>query len=276
MCAGTFIMQNFRQHIRTFVVLGVIAAVVFAVDRVDAAGSAVKITVLFNNVPCRPDCETGWGFSCLIEDTAKTILFDTGDEGAVLLRNMQRMGVGPDCVDTVVLSHIHGDHVGGLGEFLRVHHDVVVYVPVSFPSPFKEAVHGCGATVSPVSISRELCPGVYTTGEMGAWIKEQALVVVTSHGLVVITGCAHPGIVNIVRKAQEEFGRDILLVMGGFHLSGKSPREINGIINNLKILGVRKVAPSHCTGERARTLFRQAWGRDFIEGGVGAVIELPP
>jgi len=63
--------------------------------------------------------------------------------------------------------------------------------------------------------------------------------------------------------------------MGGFHLAGMSNAGIRETIRMLKKIGVKKVAPSHCTGEKAITFFREAWGDNFLEGGVGAIIELP-
>ena len=114
----------------------------------------------------------------------------------------------------------------------------------------------------------------HSSGELGDSIKEQALILETSSGLLIITGCAHPGIVNVVRKAKELFKVEVYLVMGGFHLAGMSNAGIRETIRMLKEIGVKKVAPSHCTGERAIAFFREAWGDDFLEGGVGAGIEL--
>ena len=62
-----------------------------------------------------------------------------------------------------------------------------------------------------------LCKNVYLTGEMGFSIKEQSLILNTPEGLIVITGCAHPGIVEIVKKAKAMLNRDIYLAIGGFH-----------------------------------------------------------
>jgi 7,8-dihydropterin-6-yl-methyl-4-(beta-D-ribofuranosyl)aminobenzene 5'-phosphate synthase len=92
---------------------------------------------------------------------------------------------------------------------------------------------------------------------------------------MIITGCAHPGIVRIAQTAREYLGKDIYLLMGGFHLLGRRPDENRATIAALRKLGVHKVAPSHCTGDEAIALFRAAWGDDFVEGGCGAVMGLP-
>jgi 7,8-dihydropterin-6-yl-methyl-4-(beta-D-ribofuranosyl)aminobenzene 5'-phosphate synthase len=116
--------------------------------------------------------------------------------------------------------------------------------------------------------------GVYSTGELGSGIIEQSLVLDTRQGLVVITGCAHPGIVSMVRRALELYRDQIYLVLGGFHLGGKSPGELEGIIAEVRQLGVKKVAPCHCTGEQAMSMFAQEWGDDFIVNGAGRVIQI--
>ena len=120
----------------------------------------------------------------------------------------------------------------------------------------------------------KLLKSVYTSGELDHGLSEQALILQTPKGLVVITGCAHPGIDRIAETAIRLTGQNIHLLLGGFHLMQKSRAAINAIIRRLKALGVEKVAPSHCTGDEATAQFRQAWGKDFVEGGLGAVIEV--
>jgi 7,8-dihydropterin-6-yl-methyl-4-(beta-D-ribofuranosyl)aminobenzene 5'-phosphate synthase len=235
----------------------------------------LRFHVVFNNVPYRTGLQTGWGFACLIEGLERTVLFDTGGNGNILLSNMQRLGLNPESVDAVVLSHIHADHTGGLHEFLARNPKVTVYLPTSFPTTFQNDIKRHGATIETVSGPRRLMEGVHSTGEMGGAIKEQALIVETDKGLVVITGCAHPNVADMAEQAHTYLGKKIHLLMGGFHLGGSSEAEIQAIIRRLRILGVEKVAPSHCTGERAIGMFRDEWGGDFIEGGLGAVIELP-
>ena len=241
---------------------------------VPAEGGPVRLHVVYNNLPCKAGLQTGWGFGCLIEGLDETVLFDTGGSGEILVSNMQKLGLDAQAVKAVVLSHIHGDHTGGLGTLLALNPDVTVYVPESFPASFKREVRRLGAAVETVSGARHLFDGVYSTGEMNHGIKEQALIVDTARGLIVVTGCAHPGVADMAERAHSFLGRDIYLLTGGFHLSGAGDAEIRAIIGRLKALGVEKVAPSHCTGDNAIRLFRKAWGENFIEGGLGAVIEI--
>jgi len=207
-----------------------------------------------------------------VETGEMTILFDTGGDGPTLLGNMAALGIDPGQIDVVVLSHIHGDHTGGLNALLNVDSHKVLYVPRSFPPDFKERV-GQRTKVIEVSEPVMIADHVRTTGEMGAAIIEQSLLIETSQGLVVLTGCAHPGIVEIVRHAKT-LG-DVYMVMGGFHLLDRDTSEVEAIIAALKQLGVRKVAPSHCTGDGATHLFKQAFGAECLPVGVGAVILAP-
>jgi len=269
-------MRNGKKQDLTPILFFVfLVCVIILPELVEAGAQSTTITILYNNVPGRTDCITDWGFACLVKSKEKTLLFDTGEDGSILLHNMKCMNVDPGSIDVVVLSHIHSDHAGGLAEFLKHKNDVVVYVPASFPLHFKRAVKEAGATVEEICNARQLCHDVYTTGEMGPGIREQALIVTSSKGIIIITGCAHPGIVNIVRKAQEQHNDDVYLITGGFHLSSRSSGEIDTIVSRLRNLGVEKVAPSHCTGTHARKVFRGIWKNNFIDGGVGAIIELP-
>jgi 7,8-dihydropterin-6-yl-methyl-4-(beta-D-ribofuranosyl)aminobenzene 5'-phosphate synthase len=96
----------------------------------------LRITVVYNNVPHAPGLTTAWGFAAVIAPGADTVLFDTGGDGPTPLANLRRLGIDPDSIDAVVLSHIHGDHTGGLEDFLTRRPNVTVYMPRSFPRRF--------------------------------------------------------------------------------------------------------------------------------------------
>ncbi len=235
-----------------------------------------RLSVVFDNVSHDQRLKTGWGFACFIEGFGPTILFDTGGEGRILLSNMAKLNLSPRDVEVVFLSHAHGDHVGGLEHVLAQNPKVKVYAPASFPSSFHAAVRAWGAETMAVRAPMPLFRGVHSTGEMGSGIKEQGLVLETPQGLVLVTGCAHPGIVSMIRHTRARFEKPIYLVMGGFHLSGKSSAELLEIARELRELKVKKMAPSHCTGQAAMKLFRELWGEDYIKSGVGAMVELRP
>ena len=232
----------------------------------------LTITVVYDNNPYKEGLGTAWGVSALITGAEKTILFDTGGDGGLLLSNMEKLAIAADSIDTVVLSHIHGDHTGGLRTFLQKNPQVTVYLPKSFPEGFKDDTRRYGAKVIEVEQSLKICEDAYSTGQLGIWIKEQSLIVRTNKGLVIITGCAHPGIVKTVNTAKELLKDDVLLVMGGFHLEWASAGKIEKIISAFKQLNVRYVGPCHCSGDKARTLFQKHFGENYINIGAEKVI----
>jgi len=239
-----------------------------------AAAKNLNITVSYDNNPYKEKLITAWGFSCVIRGTEKTILFDTGGDGSILVTNLEKLGINPKEIDLVVLSHIHGDHVGGLPSFLEKNPEVVIYLPKSFPGGFKNGVKEYGAKIVEVQEPLKICQEVYSTGELGTGIKEESLIIHTEKGLIVITGCAHPGIVKIVNKAKDLVKGDVLFVMGGFHLGGESKGEIENIISSFRKLGVSYVGPCHCSGDTARQLFKEEYGENFINVGVGRVVTM--
>jgi 7,8-dihydropterin-6-yl-methyl-4-(beta-D-ribofuranosyl)aminobenzene 5'-phosphate synthase len=238
----------------------------------------MRIAVVYDNRTLQRQLSPAWGFSCLVGDD---LLFDTGGDGPRLLSNMGRMGLDVGRIKTVVLSHAHGDHTGGLAGLLAVNKEITVYLPRSFRTSFKEQAK-THARVVEVHEPMEIAEGVYTTGEMRRGLVEQALVLVTNRGpsassgrgLVVVTGCAHPGIVEMVHRAKQIGGNGIYLAIGGFHLSVASRREIKDIIADFRRLEVQKVAPCHCTGKQAMKMFAAEYGDDFIEVGVGMVLNI--
>jgi len=240
---------------------------------IEPGEAAAVLTVLYDNNPADPRLTAAWGFACLIESQGGTILFDTGGDGAILMQNMATLGIDPAAIDAVVLSHNHADHVGGLQALLRWNDHLVVYIPGSFPDEFGRQV-GERARVVEVGGPTEIIEGVHTTGEMGTTVVEQSLIVETARGLVVVTGCAHPGIVDVVRRAAAQ--GEIDLVIGGFHLRDRSRGDVQVVIEDLLALGVRRIAPCHCTGAEATAGFEAAFGSGFVPCGVGTVITIEP
>jgi 7,8-dihydropterin-6-yl-methyl-4-(beta-D-ribofuranosyl)aminobenzene 5'-phosphate synthase len=237
----------------------------------------MRFSVVYDNQTLEPTLASAWGFACLVGDD---LLFDTGGDARRLLSNMESMGIDPAGIGTVVLSHAHGDHTGGLGGLLDRGVRPTVYVPRSFPRRFKADVRAI-TTLVEVDGPMEIRPGIHITGGMGSALIEQALVVDTTEGMVVVTGCAHPGIVEMVRRSTSlTAGRakgsvgEVALVMGGFHLGSASRRQVKRIIADFHDLGVRQVAPCHCTGDRAIQVFAEEYGDDFVKVGVGRAIAI--
>jgi 7,8-dihydropterin-6-yl-methyl-4-(beta-D-ribofuranosyl)aminobenzene 5'-phosphate synthase len=104
-------------------------------------------------------------------------------------------------------------------------------------------------------------------------IPELSLALVTSNGVVLVTGCSHSGIETIVQKTRQTAGRDIQLVIGGFHLLPYNAAEIRQLAVRLKEeLGVRRAAPAHCTGMLAFHIFREVFGTDYVAAGLGSEV----
>lgn len=239
------------------------------------APHGISIVTVFDNYAVNPQLTTRWGFAAVVMTPSAGILFDTGSDGRTLLANMAKLNIQPADIHKIVISHVHMDHLGGLREFLKVDRNVEVYIPVSFPDSVRQLITASGAYYRGIIGPMQIDEGVFTTGEMGTSPIEQSLAVNTNEGLVVVTGCTHPGIARIVKKAKKVVpNRPIALVMGGFHLGGASDAQLRGLIQNFRQLGVRKVAPSHCSGDGARTLFEAEYKEDYLLGGVGAIFNL--
>jgi 7,8-dihydropterin-6-yl-methyl-4-(beta-D-ribofuranosyl)aminobenzene 5'-phosphate synthase len=232
------------------------------------------MTIVYDNNPGPEGLTAKWGFGCVIQGTEKTILFDTGGDGEVLLENMRKLNVDPQDIDLVVLSHIHGDHTGGLRSFLKARGGVPVYIPLGFPRSFIDDVRSLGGQPQEADDSVKICDGVRTTGTLGRGaIEEHGLCVKTAEGWVLITGCAHPGVDEMAARAREVTGGPLHLVMGGFHLAGEPSSRTDAIIGRFEKLGVEQVAPCHCTGDSARRLFARRFGDHCTLAGVGSVLQ---
>jgi 7,8-dihydropterin-6-yl-methyl-4-(beta-D-ribofuranosyl)aminobenzene 5'-phosphate synthase len=237
---------------------------------------AMRFTTVYDNETLSPNLASAWGFACLVGDD---LLFDTGGDADRLLSNMEKMGIDPAGIEIVILSHAHGDHTGGLGGLLNTGVRPTVYAPRAFPQRFKADVRAI-TTLVEVDGPMEIRPGIHITGGVGSAVVEQALAVETASGTVVVTGCAHPGVVELVRRstsltagrAKESVGGEVALVMGGFHLGSASRRQIEHIIADFRDLGVRQVAPCHCTGDRAMRVFAEEYRDDFVKVGVGRMV----
>jgi 7,8-dihydropterin-6-yl-methyl-4-(beta-D-ribofuranosyl)aminobenzene 5'-phosphate synthase len=200
----------------------------------------MKITIVYDN-QADEGLKSGWGFSCLIEAQEK-LLFDTGDDGENLIYNLRQLNIQPESIAAVAISHNHWDHTGGLKEFLKLNNNAKVFHPKSFSKP------------------TEILPGVYSTGALGTFIKEQSLVINTQKGNIIVTGCAHPGLENIIEKA-EQLGT-IYGVVGGFH--GFSRLE--------KLQKIELIAPCHCTQYKQE--IKRRYPAHFREIKAGSIIEI--
>lgn len=210
------------------------------------------IKIVYDNTTVREDLKSDWGFAAVIEIEKKRILFDAGADGDILLSNMQKMGIDPMSIDTVFISHNHFDHTGGLASFLSKNNNVTVYLP--------ESLRGVrnAARVIHISKAMSIDDRIHSTGELDG--IEQSLIIETEKGSIIVVGCSHPGLANIINAA-ETYGK-IYAIVGGYH----GFREFD-ILKN-----VDRICPTHCTQamEELRTLYPEK----YISGGAGKIIEL--
>jgi 7,8-dihydropterin-6-yl-methyl-4-(beta-D-ribofuranosyl)aminobenzene 5'-phosphate synthase len=213
----------------------------------------MKITIIYDNKTLRNDLVADWGFACLVEVHGRTILFDTGARGNILISNLKQLNFALTSIDDVVISHAHWDHTGGLSEFLSRNKDVRLFVPASLAIG-----DGAAREVIYIKESAPISEHIYSTGELIG--MEQSLVVDTDKGLVVVVGCSHPGVKEILNTASE-YGT-LYALIGGLH--GFSQFEA------VKNLGL--ICATHCTQHTKQigTLFSDV----FVEGGAGQIIEI--
>jgi 7,8-dihydropterin-6-yl-methyl-4-(beta-D-ribofuranosyl)aminobenzene 5'-phosphate synthase len=235
----------------------------------------MNIRILFDKLSQNDAYRTGWGVSFLV---GETVLFDTGENGDWLIDNIGVMGVDIDKIDAVVISHDHWDHTGGLWRLLESKPSILVYSCSGFGDSFKQKVHALDGTLIETDTVAEIAPHIYVGPEIiGAYndapISEHALIIDGRDGISIITGCAHPSIVNMVRRIMKHFtDKKISLVMGGFHLMKEGRNRILQVIEDFKKMGVESVGPTHCSGEKAEMLFHEAYRKQFVNVVVGDVI----
>jgi 7,8-dihydropterin-6-yl-methyl-4-(beta-D-ribofuranosyl)aminobenzene 5'-phosphate synthase len=197
--------------------------------------------------------KAGWGFSCFIETKgAPSILFDTGADSPTLLHNMKELGINPNRVGKIVISHTHGDHTGGLRRMLEVNKEAEIYVPASFWGSIPER------KVTTVTGPLQISEGIFSTGELRG--KEQSLAIRTKKGILIVVGCSHPGLGEIM-DAASRFGR-LYGIAGGFH-----GFHDFGLLERLSM-----IYPCHCT-QYKRQILGLFPGKAF-RCGAGLVIEL--
>jgi 7,8-dihydropterin-6-yl-methyl-4-(beta-D-ribofuranosyl)aminobenzene 5'-phosphate synthase len=213
----------------------------------------MKLTIIYDNEVKKPELAADWGFSCLIElENAPPILFDTGTSGSILLHNMKELRIAPDAFGIIVISHLHGDHAGGLRSILELNKDAEIYLPASFIGTIP------GRKVVKVKNAAQIGENVFSTGELGG--IEQSLAIKTNQGILVVAGCSHPGVGNIL-DAAAKFGK-VYGIVGGFH----------GFSDFERLADLSLISPCHCTAYKSE--IKLLYPEKCLECGVGMTLEL--
>jgi len=278
----------------------------------ESVGSTkAQITVLYDAFGQTSAMQKDWGYAALVEYGGKRILFDTGNNPDILAQNAKAKGVDLSKLDFMVMSHRHGDHMGGLGYVLSVNPKVPIYAPkegfgvygADLPGTFYRrdpslvpeqryydgtppdvlrfgsAWHGANFRL--VDKNTDITPEIHlvtlVSDKPGTLeLRELSLVINTPEGLVIVVGCSHPGIDKIVESATTIDPR-IHLIAGGFHLVVAPDSDIEKIVTALHDrFKVEYVGPGHCTGEPAFTALKRAFGDHYVYAGLGTTLTMTP
>jgi 7,8-dihydropterin-6-yl-methyl-4-(beta-D-ribofuranosyl)aminobenzene 5'-phosphate synthase len=274
----------------------------------DGVAQSTRITILFDAFGARSDLKKDWGYAALVEHQGQRILFDTGNDSELLRHNAEVLGVDLRNLDLVVVSHRHGDHTDGLRYLLSINPDVPVlaandeyfggptprsffdnsvdslpahmryfdgHVPPALPhgTPWKQV------NVQRVPSELEIAPGIKVVGNIsrgGGFTEtpELALVLQSPQGQIVLVGCSHPGIENILASIQAQT-RPVRLLIGGLHWLTLPQAEVERLSHALRTRwNVQSVAPGHCSGEFAFSILSSVYGNRYVYAGLGTTIEL--
>ena len=209
----------------------------------------IVFKVIYDNCKENKDLQEGWGFSTLIEAGTHKILFDTGNDLEAFLSNSEKMGIDYQSITDVVFSHKHKDHIAGCREILeKLRKDVRVFLPKGFPT--KKVPQNI--QIQKVNEFTQIGENIFSIVLRGGFfLKEQSLILQMEKGLVVVTGCAHPGIVRILQTVQQHLTQPIYFVLGGFHLFRNKGDAVKNVVSTFQSLKVKQVAPCHCSGASA-------------------------
>ena len=291
--------------------LRALAVFILLLAHMAVAGTPNRVTILYDSFGKSPTLTMDWGFAALVEYGGKRILFDTGNNAQIFEHNVKAAGVDLQKLDFVVMSHRHGDHMGGLAYLLKVNPSVKIYAPKersgvygddqpsstwyrkdpSLPAEQRyysgappEIIHMGEAWPSAnfqlIDKNIEIMPGMYlialVSDKPGTLeLRELSLAIRTPDGLVLVVGCSHPGVEHIVQEASA-IDPHINLLFGGLHQIQAPDPEVERIARVLRDqYKLDRIAPGHCTGEPEFAALKKTFGDHYLYAGVGSVVDLP-
>jgi len=292
--------------------LRALAVFILLLAHMAVAGTPNRVTILYDSFGKSPTLTMDWGFAALVDYGGKRILFDTGNNAQTFEHNVKAAGVDLQKLDFVVMSHRHGDHMGGLAYLLKVNPTVKIYAPKersgvygddqpsstwyrnkdpSLPAEQRyysgappEIIHMGEAWPSAnfqlIDKTIEIVPGMYlialVSDKPGTLeLRELSLAIRTPDGLVLVVGCSHPGVEHIVQEASA-IDPHFNLLVGGLHQIHAPYPEVERIARVLRDqYKLDRIAPGHCTGEPEFAALKKTFGDHYLYAGVGSVVDLP-
>jgi 7,8-dihydropterin-6-yl-methyl-4-(beta-D-ribofuranosyl)aminobenzene 5'-phosphate synthase len=264
-------MRNICRSTSLLLLLGLSTLSARGPQSVDSTDDAVRVTIIYDNYQVDQNLETDWGFACLVEYKNRKLLFDAGRSAELYKKNVTLLGIDPQEIPTLFISHEHGDHTAGIPWVAEMNPSIKCYLPSSSVETLKARIK-LPSESKGISKPTHLYGPFYSTGDDFANFKEQGLVIKTETGGVLITGCGHPGAVEMVRVANEELGIEVHTLIGGLHLMSSPEKNVNNMGEVLQKMGIKQICPTHCTGDKSIALLQKAFRENYISGGTGKEI----
>jgi len=236
-----------------------------------------KITVLLDNYAVSSKLKSAPGLSMYVEQDTTYFVFDLGGNERALQHNIEVMGVNVELVDFIVVSHAHADHVAGIPVMGWLAPYTTLYIPYGSSSSLGKVARSNG--LKPVEVTRWLSPSkdVYITKPLHGPPWEHFIVLDTHRGLIVLSGCMHPGLDAVLGEILKYFNysKKVYGVVGGLHLANAPQTVIEDVVDKLvNKYDVEVIVPLHCSGSMFKRILSENYPERFVEAGAGSIIEI--
>ena len=266
----------------------------------------MRIITLIENLVYDKCLVSEHGFSIYIEAGNKKILFDTGQSGD-FIENAVKLGIDISKVDYCIISHGHYDHTGGLSKFIKYNKKAKIYFKeecLNKKYKLKDEYIGIPFNKNILNNRQNFVKDIIEIGKsifimpqikiyhkedihfknmflkdknnffQDEFLDEQFLVIKNCNSLIIISGCSHRGITNIIQTASDHFNLPVEMILGGFHLKGEKEETVNKIVNKLKKFNIKKIGVSHCTGIDKYSILKNKFGDKVFYNYTGNIINI--